>query len=87
MLKQLSDHFAGYGAATAPARAVGSLSALVARESNVLAYIDGFWLTFWIAILALGVVAFITRAPPGPFTPAPFGAVQALMQRLRLSRS
>jgi DHA2 family multidrug resistance protein len=86
MLKQLSDHFAGHGAATAPARAVGSLSALVARESNVLAYIDGFWLTFWIAILALGVVAFITRAPPGPFTPAPFGPVQGLMQRLRWSR-
>jgi DHA2 family multidrug resistance protein len=86
MLKQLSDHFAGHGAATAPARAIGSLSALVARESNVLAYIDGFWLTFWIAILALGVVAFITRAPPGPLTPAPFGAVQAVMQRLRLSR-
>jgi DHA2 family multidrug resistance protein len=86
MLKQLSDHFAGHGAATAPARAIGSLSALVARESNVLAYIDGFWLTFWIAILALGVVAFITRAPPGPFTPAPFDAVQGLMRRLRLSR-
>jgi MFS transporter, DHA2 family, multidrug resistance protein len=87
MLKQLSDHFAGHGAATAPARALGSLSALVARESNVLAYIDAFWLTFWIAIVALGVVAFITRAPPGPFTPAPFGAVQALMQRLRWSRT
>jgi len=87
MLKQLSDHFAGHGAATAPARAVGSLSALVARESNVLAYIDGFWLTFWIAILAIGVVAFITRAPPGPFTPAPFGAVQALMRRVGWSRT
>jgi MFS transporter, DHA2 family, multidrug resistance protein len=87
MLKQLSDHFAGAGAATAPARAVGSLSALVARESNVLAYIDGFWLTFWIAILALGIVAFITRAPPGPFTPAPLGAVQAVMRRLRWSRT
>jgi DHA2 family multidrug resistance protein len=87
MLKQLSDHFAGHGAATAPARALGSLSALVAREANVLAYIDGFWLTFWIAIVALGVVAFITRAPPGPFTPAPFGAVQALMRRLRWSRA
>jgi DHA2 family multidrug resistance protein len=87
MLKQLSDHFAGHGAATAPARAIGSLSALVARESNVLAYIDGFWLTFWIAILALGVVAFITRAPPGPFTPAPFGAVQAVMRRLGWSRT
>jgi MFS transporter, DHA2 family, multidrug resistance protein len=87
MLKQLSDHFAGAGVATAPARAVGSLSTLVARESNVLAYIDGFWLTFWIAILALGVVAFIARAPPGPFTPAPFGAVQAVMRRLRWSRT
>jgi MFS transporter, DHA2 family, multidrug resistance protein len=87
ILKRLSDHFAGYGAASAPARAVGSLSAVVARESNVLAYIDGFWLTFWIAILALGVVAFITRAPPGPFTPAPFGAVQGLMRRLGRSRT
>src|SRR5260370_38803141 len=74
MLKQLSDHFAGHGAATAPARAVGSLSALVAREANVLGYIDGFWLTFWISILSLGGVAFITRPPPGPFTPAPLRA-------------
>src|ERR1700675_3485848 len=40
MLKQLSDHFAGHGAATAPARAIGSLSALVAREANVLADIE-----------------------------------------------
>jgi MFS transporter, DHA2 family, multidrug resistance protein len=85
ILKQLSGSFASHGAGTAPARAVGSLSALVARESNVLAYIDGFWLTFWIAIIALGVVALITRAPPGPLTPTPFG-VRALMQRLRLSR-
>jgi DHA2 family multidrug resistance protein len=86
VLKRLSDSFAGHGAATAPARALGSLSALVQRESNVLAYIDGFWLTFWLAILALGFVALMTRAPPGPFTPAPFGAVQALMQRFRWSR-
>jgi DHA2 family multidrug resistance protein len=86
ILKQLSGSFASHGAAIAPARALGSLSALVARESNVLAYIDGFWLTFWIAIIALGLVAFITRAPAGPFTPAPFGAAQALMQRLKLSR-
>ena len=28
-----------------------------AREANVLAYIDGFWLTFWIAMVALGSVA------------------------------
>jgi MFS transporter, DHA2 family, multidrug resistance protein len=87
ILKQLSESFAGHGAATAPARALGTLSAWVQRESNVLAYIDGFWLTFWLAIVALGFVALITRAPPGPLSPAPFGAARALMQRLGLSRS
>ena len=87
MLKQLADSFASHGAAIAPARAMGSLAALVQRESNVLAYIDGFWLTFWLAILALGFVALITRAPPGPFTPAPFGAAQALMRWAGLSRT
>jgi len=85
-LKQLSDSFAGHGAATAPGRALGSLSALVQRESNVLAYIDGFWLTFWLAIAALGFVVLMTKAPPGPFTPTPFGAAQALMRRFGLSR-
>jgi DHA2 family multidrug resistance protein len=83
ILKQLADGFAGHGAAAAPARALGSLSALVQREANVLAYADGFWLTFWIAIVALGLVALITRAPPGPFTPAPFRAVRTLKQRAR----
>jgi DHA2 family multidrug resistance protein len=86
MLKQLSESFASHGVGTAPARALGSLSALVQRESNVLAYIDGFWLTFWLAIVALGFVTLMTRAPPGPFTPAPFAGAQALMQRLGLSR-
>jgi DHA2 family multidrug resistance protein len=85
-LKQLSDGFASHGAAAAPARALGWLSALVQRESNVLAYIDGFWLTFWLAMAALGFVTLMTRAPPGPFTPAPFGAAQALMRRFGLSR-
>jgi MFS transporter, DHA2 family, multidrug resistance protein len=85
-LKRLSDSLAGHGAALAPARALGSLSALVQRESNVLAYIDGFWLTFWIAIAALGFVVLMTKAPPGPFTPAPFGGAQALMRRFGWSR-
>jgi DHA2 family multidrug resistance protein len=86
ILKRLSEGFASHGAATAPARALGSLSALVQRESNVLAYIDGFWLTFWIAIIALGLVVLMTKAPAGPFTPVPFGAAQALMRRFGLSR-
>jgi DHA2 family multidrug resistance protein len=86
VLKQLSDSFAGHGAAISSARAVATLSALVQREANVLAYLDGFWLTFWIAIVALGFVALITRAPPGPLAPVPFAPARALMQRLRLSR-
>ena len=86
ILKQLSAGFAGHGAGLAPARAVGSLAALVRAESNVLAYIDGFWLRFWLAIAALGVVALMTRAPPGPFTPAPFGVARALMRRLGWAR-
>jgi MFS transporter, DHA2 family, multidrug resistance protein len=86
ILKQLSEGFAGHGAGAAPARALGTLSALVAREANVLAYIDGFWLTFWLAMLGLGFTALMTRAPPGPFTPVPLGPTQALMRRLGLSR-
>jgi DHA2 family multidrug resistance protein len=69
VLAQLSGRFASHGAAVAPARALGSLSATVQREANTLAYIDGFWLTVWFAIAALALVALIGRAPPGPFTP------------------
>jgi MFS transporter, DHA2 family, multidrug resistance protein len=77
-LQQLGDIFAAHGGSAAPARAVATLAALVQRESNVLAYIDGFWLCFWLAIAGLVVVALITRAPPGPFTPAPFDWGRAL---------
>jgi MFS transporter, DHA2 family, multidrug resistance protein len=73
MLKRLSDQFASHGAGLAPARAAATLAAEVAREANVLAYIDGFWLCFWLAMAALLAVAFITRAPPGPFCHTPFG--------------
>jgi DHA2 family multidrug resistance protein len=71
-LQQLGDIFAAHGGSAAPARAVATLAALVQREANVLAYIDGFWLCFWLAVAGLVIVALITRAPPGPFTPAPF---------------
>ncbi len=86
ILGQMSAGFTSHGAATAMARATGSLAALVQREANVLAYIDGFWLTFWLAMAALGFTALMTRAPSGPFTPAPFGFTQAVMRRLGLSR-
>ena len=51
------------------------------RESNVLAYIDGFWICFWFAILALLVVSLMTRAPPGPFTPERFGVAKAFLRK------
>jgi DHA2 family multidrug resistance protein len=57
------------------------LSELVAREANVLAYIDGFWLCFWLAIAALSCVALTTWASPGPFTPVPFRVAKAVLKR------
>ena len=81
VLKEFTDYFASHGAGSAAARAMGTLAAEVQREANVLAYIDGFWLCFWLAIAALVLVAFVTRAPPGPFTPAPFGFAKAVMRR------
>jgi DHA2 family multidrug resistance protein len=68
-LAKMTDYFASHGAGTAPARAAATLAALVQRESNVLAYIDGFWLTVWVAIAGLALTACIGVAPSGPFTP------------------
>lgn len=87
VLQQLTGQFASHGTGAATGRAIGTLAALVQREANVLAYIDGFWLCFWLAIAALGFVALITRAPPGPFCPAPFSLAKALLQRMRVIRS
>ena len=85
VLRQLADQFAGHGTGTATARALGTLSAQVAREANTLAYIDGFWLCFWLAMAALFLTALITRAPPRPFTPTPFGAAKAVLRRYGVS--
>ncbi|MCP1847475.1 MULTISPECIES: MFS transporter [unclassified Bradyrhizobium] len=87
LLKRLAGEFSGHGIGTATGRAVGTLAALVQREANTLAYIDGFWLCFWLAILALVLVAFITRAPQGPLSPAPLGLVKSAMRRLGVTAS
>jgi DHA2 family multidrug resistance protein len=83
----LSNYFAGHGSGSAAARALGTLAAEVQREANVLAYIDGFWLCFWLAITGLVVVAFVTRAPTGPFTPEPFKFAKIVLRRCGLSVS
>jgi MFS transporter, DHA2 family, multidrug resistance protein len=85
MLQQLANGFASHGMGTAAARATATLSSLVAREANTLAYIDGFWLCFWLAMVALFLTALITRAPPGPFTPAPFGFAKGVLRKCGVS--
>ena len=66
---------------------MGTLSALVAREANVLAYIDGFWLCFWLAMVALFFVGLDHPAPPGPFTPAPFGFAKNVLRKCGVTAS
>jgi MFS transporter, DHA2 family, multidrug resistance protein len=81
ILQQLARGVASHGASIAPERALEMLAALVQREANVLAYIDGFWLCLWLAILGLLMVSLMDRAPPGPFTPEPFGVAKAIWRR------
>jgi DHA2 family multidrug resistance protein len=81
VLQQLAERFAAHGVGSAQSRAVGTLAAQVQREANVMAYLDGFWLCFWLAMAALFCVALITRAPPGPFTPAPFGFAKSVLRK------
>jgi DHA2 family multidrug resistance protein len=69
LLARLNGVFSRHGEGLAQARSLGTLSSLVQRQANALAYIDGFWLTFWFAIAALTCAAMIGRAPRGPFTP------------------
>lgn len=81
LLQRLADEFSSHGAGAAMGRAVGTLAAKVQREANVLAYIDGFWLCFWLAIAGLCVVALIKRSPQGPLSPVPFDFFGMLRKR------
>lgn len=60
---------AGSSGTASAARGALSLSAVVAREANTLAYIDGFQLTFWAAVAGLVVIALLGPAPMGPLSP------------------
>jgi len=81
LLRELAGGFSSHGAGAAMGRAVGTLAARVQREANTLAYIDGFWLCFWVGMLALFLVALITRAPPGPLAPVPFDVVKNMLRK------
>ncbi|QUS38071.1 MFS transporter [Tardiphaga alba] len=69
LLGKLNALFAPHGEDLAVARSVGTLASMVQKQANTLAYIDGFWLTFWFAIAGLVCVSLIGRAPIGPFSP------------------
>ncbi len=69
-LNSLTSNFRSNDMGNAAMRSISSLAALVQREANALAYIDGFWLTFWAAVVGLVLVSLLKAPPPGPLTPA-----------------
>ncbi len=68
-LSALTGSFLRHGMGSAAMRGISSLANAVQREANVLAYIDGFWLTFWAAIAGLVLVSLLKAPPPGPLVP------------------
>ena len=70
-LEGFAAPFAGAGGSPdlAGARGVITLAQTVAREANVLAYIDAFQVTAWGALAGILIVALLGRAPPGPLSP------------------
>ncbi|MDE1993396.1 MAG: MFS transporter [Rhizobiaceae bacterium] len=58
----------GASQAGAASHGMGAVASIVQREANVLAYIDGFWITFLAAIAGLFVVALMSRSPAHPLT-------------------
>ena len=68
-ISSLASRFSGYDVALSYERALSTLAASVQRQANVLAYLDGFWLTFWVAIAGLAAVVLMKASPAGPFKP------------------
>lgn len=68
-LATLGSHFQPFAADLANHRGLATLAEQIRRQANTLAYIDGFWLTFWVAVAALVLLALVRPARKGPFTP------------------
>lgn len=62
------SHLAADGEALARRRAFGVLASSVQREANVQAFIDGFAMTFVLALLGIILAGMMRRAPGGPLT-------------------
>ncbi|ACM28787.1 MULTISPECIES: MFS transporter [Rhizobium] len=65
----LTRKFAAFGQGLASSRALSTFNQALQKQSNVLSYIDAFWITFFAAIVAMLLLAFMRPAPAGPFTP------------------
>jgi DHA2 family multidrug resistance protein len=52
-------------------RSLSAMATAVQREANVQAYIDGFWVTFYAAIVGLLVVSLMAPSPTHPLTKHP----------------
>lgn len=68
VLRQLAARLQDHADLIGSSRALGTFAKVVQREANVLAYIDGFWLTFASAILGLLLLTLIGPPKPGPLT-------------------
>lgn len=82
-LNSLTSRFLPYDPSLAGQRALGALNTSVQQQSNVLSYIDGFWLTFWAAIFGLLAVALMKSPPAGPFTPRRQSGRWSLQRQVR----
>ncbi|WP_291961983.1 MFS transporter, partial [Chelatococcus sp.] len=71
-VERLASHFAGAGgsAELSRERGVAALADIVSQNANVLAYIDGFRISFWGALAGIAVVAMLGAAPHGPLNPS-----------------
>jgi DHA2 family multidrug resistance protein len=66
-LSQVADGLSVHGPSLSPDGPLRVVAKAVQREANVLAYIDGFWLAFAAAIMALLFLALLDHSPCGPF--------------------
>ncbi|MFB8342853.1 MFS transporter [Brucella cytisi] len=60
---------AGQPAVVLRASGVSGVASVIAREAAVLSYADGFYLVFWVGIVALLLAATLQRAPANPLIP------------------
>jgi len=67
-ISAIGRSFSGSSQSLAFSRATAVIAQHVQKQANTLAYIDGFWMTFYCALAGLVLLAFVTKAPKGPLS-------------------